>query len=163
MIKHGQKACFMRDKKGYLPAHVACSRHCSPEKLEMLLRVNPSALTAQTNDGETLLTLATSTATKSHPNYALIDDLRRRLDLARTVHRGFPVRVSPEDGRDTNLSSTRRKKHTATMDLSSRSPPKKRARKRKVTEEDVDDNDPANLLLHFSRHTDKEVKCIARV
>lgn len=70
----------MKDKKGYLPAHVACSRHCSPEKLHMLLRVNKDALTATTNAGETLLGLAIQTATRSHPNYALIDDLKRRLE-----------------------------------------------------------------------------------
>lgn len=69
----------MKDKKGYLPAHIACSRHCSPEKLRMLLSVNPTALYDKTNRGETLLTLATSTATKAHPNYALIDELNRQL------------------------------------------------------------------------------------
>jgi hypothetical protein len=72
MIEHGQQACFKRDKKGYLPAHVACSRHCSPEKLLMLLAANPDSLTSRTNDGHSLLSLAMSTATKSHPNYALV-------------------------------------------------------------------------------------------
>jgi hypothetical protein len=70
----------MKDKKGYLPAHVACSRHCSPEKLHMLLRINRGALTAKTHSGDTLLSLAVNRATRTHPNYALIDDLKRRLD-----------------------------------------------------------------------------------
>lgn len=80
MVQYGADACFMKDKKGYLPAHVACSRHCSPEKLHMLLKVHKAALTAKTNSGDTLLTLAIKSATRSHPNYALIDDLKRRLE-----------------------------------------------------------------------------------
>ena len=80
MIENGPKACFMKDKKGYLPAHVASSRHCSPEKLQMLLDVNPNALEELSNDGHTLLSLAIDTATRSHPNYALIDLLRQKLD-----------------------------------------------------------------------------------
>lgn len=70
----------MKDKKGWLPAHVACSRHCSPQKLKMLLAVNPGALYETTENGETLLSLATSTATKSHPNYALIDEINKQLN-----------------------------------------------------------------------------------
>lgn len=80
MVQNGREACFMKDKKGYLPAHVACSRHCSPEKLHMLLKINRGALTSKTNAGDTLLSLAIKSATRSHPNYALIDDLKRRLD-----------------------------------------------------------------------------------
>lgn len=79
MIEHGGQACFMKDKKGYLPAHVACSRHCSPEKLRMLLAVNPHALFDKTNDGHTLMDLAKKLATKSHPNFALIEELNRHL------------------------------------------------------------------------------------
>jgi hypothetical protein len=78
MVDHGAQACFMKDKKGWLPAHVACSRHCSPEKLRMLLAVNPGALYERTNQGETLSDLAKSTATKSHPNYALIEEVNRQ-------------------------------------------------------------------------------------
>lgn len=65
----------MKDKSGFLPAHVACSRHCPLEKLRMLLDVNPHALFETTNKGATLLDLARSTATKSHPNLALIKEL----------------------------------------------------------------------------------------
>ena len=72
----------MKDKKGFLPAHVACSRHCSPEKLKMLLSVYPVCLFEKTNDGHTLISLATCSATKSHPNYALIDELNRQMELA---------------------------------------------------------------------------------
>jgi hypothetical protein len=81
MIDRGRPACFMADKKGYLPAHVACSRHCSPEKLNMLLQVYPGSLYETTQQGYTLLDLAKSTATKSHPNYALIDELHKQLSL----------------------------------------------------------------------------------
>jgi hypothetical protein len=75
MIDMGPSACFVKDKRGFLPAHIACSRHCSPEKLDMLIKVNPSALYETTHDGDTLLSLALSTATKSHPNRTLIDAL----------------------------------------------------------------------------------------
>lgn len=84
MIQYGRGACFMRDKNGFLPAHVACSRHCSPEKLKMLLDVNPGSLFEKTNDGRTPLCLAKSKATKSHPNYALITDIETRVKIAST-------------------------------------------------------------------------------
>lgn len=79
MIQHGAQACFMKDKKGLLPAHVACMRHCSPEKLRMLLSVNPGALYDKTAAGHTPLDLANKKATKAHPNYVLIDELKRQL------------------------------------------------------------------------------------
>mmetsp|Transcript_24119 Transcript_24119/g.32110 ORF Transcript_24119/g.32110 Transcript_24119/m.32110 type:complete len:208 (+) Transcript_24119:239-862(+) len=80
MIELGPCATAMRDRKGWLPAHVACSRHCSPHKLKMLLAAYPAALHAETDDGNTLLSLATSTATTSHPNFALIEMLRAEMD-----------------------------------------------------------------------------------
>ena len=82
MIEHGKQSCFMVDKHGFLPVHVACSRHCSPQKLEMLLKTNPASLFAKTYNGDTLLSLAMNTATKSHPNNALIYEIRKRMDLA---------------------------------------------------------------------------------
>lgn len=94
MIDEGQQACFMKDKKGWLPAHVACSRHCSPEKLRMLLQVYPGALYERTYAGESLMDLAKSTATKSHPNYALIDELNRQLSAAQT-HLPMPPPPAP--------------------------------------------------------------------
>ena len=91
MIHIAPKACFMIDKKGYLPAHVACSRHCSPEKLRMLLSVNPNALYAKTIDNQTLLSLAETTSTVSHPNHSLIEELRRQMGL--TDNNGKPPSV----------------------------------------------------------------------
>ena len=79
MITMAPKACFMRDKKGWLPIHMACSRHCSPEKLRMLLEANPASLHAKTPEGESLLCLAKSRATKTHPNYALISEIKAQL------------------------------------------------------------------------------------
>ena len=80
MVENGRDACSMKDSKGNLPAHIACSRHCSVEKLKLLLEVNPRALYATTNKGETLITLAHSTATTHHPNHSLIAYLRQRLE-----------------------------------------------------------------------------------
>ena len=92
MVQHGKEACFLLDKNGWLPAHIACSRHCSVEKLDILLEVNPSAIDAITyNDdnrggGDTLLSLAKSTATKGHPNHTLIQHI-----LAKTAD--VPLRL----------------------------------------------------------------------
>jgi hypothetical protein len=80
MIEMAPRACFMRDKNGWLPIHVACSRHCSPEKLRLLLDAYPASLHETVPSGETLLKLAKDRATKSHPNYALINELNRFLE-----------------------------------------------------------------------------------
>ena len=110
MIEKGSRACFMPDKKGYLPAHVACSRHCSPEKLRMLLEVNPQALFDKTNKGETVLDLATKTATKSHPNYALIEELNRQISSQGGVNT-----VSSED--DSEGTAPRRPRSESTESI----------------------------------------------
>jgi hypothetical protein len=194
MIQAGPQACFMKDRKGYLPAHVACSRHCSPEKLQMLLNVNPGSLFATTNQGYTLLSLATSTATKSHPNYALIDDLRRRLDYTGSQQvgnhlrppayaiggdkdiRDGPNRVSSDDTNnhsDNTVNEASPASSTRQSAPASAAPPT-RSRKRKVADEkkhtisEPDDNEQANLLLHFYRQTDlqiagQEIKNFAKV
>ena len=80
MINKGKDAALLRDKKYWLPVHVACSRHCSPEKLKMLLQANPSSLHAKTGDRKSLMDLAKETATKSHPNLALIEELERQIE-----------------------------------------------------------------------------------
>ena len=81
-------------------------RHCSPQKLSMLLQANPRALTAKTNDGATLLSLAVDNATSSHPNYALIEEIKRYLQeyeenrgLLQGPQNGLavPSRVSSDD------------------------------------------------------------------
>jgi hypothetical protein len=186
LIRQGPQACFMKDRKGYLPAHVACSRHCSPEKLQMLLEVNPTSLFDRTNDGDTLLSLATKTATKSHPNYALIDDLQRRLHLAGiTEDHAVPNRVSSNDTTDTfsnsegspaNRSNGSNSLVSTTRVSRRRAPVTSRSRKRRRTanadhhqpnikvEEDTEQQ--ANLLLHFSRQTnttDLQIKNFASV
>lgn len=80
MIEMGPKATFMKDKKGWLPIHVAVSRHCSPEKLRMLLKANPASLKATTGPGgDTLLDLARNTRKKGHPNKKLIAEIERQL------------------------------------------------------------------------------------
>lgn len=131
MVTLAPKACFMTDKKGYLAAHVACSRHCSPAKLQMLLAVNPDALYATTNAGDTLLSLAKSTATKTHPNHLLIRAIQNHL---RAANGKEPVRI---------MSHTLPlKKRKPAVVVSAAAPPSKRVKL-------VDDS--ASLLLHFSR------------
>lgn len=75
MVQMGKQATAMSDKNGWLPIHVACSRHCSPEKLLLLLNIYPESFYIKTNDGDTPMSLATSTATSSHPNHKLIKAL----------------------------------------------------------------------------------------
>ena len=172
MIESGREACFMKDKKGFLPAHVACSRHCSPEKLRMLLNVNPSSLYEKSVSGQTLLSLATSTATKSHPNYALIDELNRQLHLAEscktplsTQNAFGPHLVSSEEsdasrGRlDSNDSDQSLQPSAIGFVQTPKQLPKRRrlSRNRHFAEEQTNPVrgavlDPVDLLLHFSRN-----------
>ena len=79
----GSTALGIPDKNGYLPAHIACSRNCSREKIEMLLAAYPASLTAETNDGDTLLSLARSTATALRPNHSLIAAIKEALQGVR--------------------------------------------------------------------------------
>jgi len=95
-------AAKMRDKKGWLPIHVATSRHCSPEKLDMLLEAYPESLAETTNDGKTPLMLAKSTATKQHPNRTLLKALedrnRKGVAFASPVRgAGLPAELPPPD------------------------------------------------------------------
>jgi len=174
MINEGEQACFMKDKRGFLPAHVACSRHCSPEKLGMLLKVNPSSLFDKTNDGDTLLSLAKRKATKAHPNYALIDELNKRIDEALRIT-PRPTIVLPlvcvSSGESSDSSSRGRlgsddsstswqeingnhnNDRSVRVSIDAKEKPTRevavrRSRgKRKSREEN-----PADLLLHFSRN-----------
>ncbi|GKY93097.1 hypothetical protein MPSEU_000277900 [Mayamaea pseudoterrestris] len=159
MIDYGSDACFMRDKKGFLPAHVACSRHCSPEKLRMLLGVNPQALRDETVDGHTLLSLATSTATKSHPNYALIDELNRQLLVSSSGQAtidDFTLEGSPPPAEKTFIYSTPLTSDmSASMDSHESPLTSRRIRKRKLV---VPEDAAVNLLLHFSRHGSPRVE-----
>ena len=163
MIERGRKACFMKDRKGYLPSHVACSRHCSPEKLRMLLDVNPGALYVTTEDGNTLLSLATNTATKSHPNYALIDELNRQLESAArpSVTSQVPSEhLSPQGSGTLSLAHVVTPTNTriVTPDepaihfYPASSEPRRSKRKRDVMlPRAVPNVDPVDLLMHFSR------------
>ncbi len=140
MVEKGKGACFMTDKKGYLPAHIACSRHCSPLKLQMLLDVNPAALQQMTTAGNTLLSLATSTATATHPNYRLIEYLQNLLkDAGIETPMVAPVVTVPESPPVLLLEKQSRKRRPKA------SPEPSRKRQRRSPE------DPASLLLHFSR------------
>jgi hypothetical protein len=124
MIEKGSDAAFMKDKKGWLPIHVAVSRHCSPEKLRLLLKANPN-LHATTALGETLLDLAQKTATKSHPNFALIAELERQLGISGPAPSHEEELTEPipyHKQRPVRAAGTRKRKAEA-----------------------------ANLLLHFSR------------
>ncbi|KAL3939218.1 MAG: hypothetical protein SGARI_001450, partial [Bacillariaceae sp.] len=72
MLQVAPGSAAVKDKKGYLPLHIACSTKCSLRKVEMLLQAYPESISETTNDGDTPLALAIGTATDCHPNEALI-------------------------------------------------------------------------------------------
>lgn len=76
-LSKAPNAVRVSDENGYLPIHIGCSRHCSIEKIKLLIDANPDSLHARTHQGKTPLSLAKSKATKSHPNYELIKILKR--------------------------------------------------------------------------------------
>ena len=137
MINKGKDAALLRDKKYWLPVHVACSRHCSPEKLKMLLQANPSSLHAKTGDRKSLMDLAKETATKSHPNLALIEELERQIeDYKGTVSMETSPECSelfPSQFFNSDVATPR---------------PTRLSKKRKSRGEP---QDVAGLLLHFSK------------
>ncbi|KAL3914137.1 MAG: hypothetical protein SGILL_006219 [Bacillariaceae sp.] len=159
LLQMAKKACFMRDSKGFLPIHIACSRHASPHKIAMLLDINPASLHATTDDGQSCLALAENLATKSHPNYALIDDLRKRLRATGSVIPDYPAptRVSSNETSEGSIASRGMGSIKTTKRRKSTKQPRKR--KRKVTADDdvnamlADDTEQANLLLSLSRQT----------
>ncbi|CAB9498038.1 expressed unknown protein [Seminavis robusta] len=159
MVSLGSKATFMKDKKGYLPLHVAVSRHVSPDKLRMLLEANPGAILEKTNEGSTVLGIAKATATKSHPNYALINALQEELKkyggaaLLATAA-GVPERVGSNDTLDSPVAR-RQSKRKAKKGRSNITPASKRS-KHSVAKHSVSTPAAADLLLHFC-HTSQNI------
>ena len=168
MISRGKQATFIKDKNGYLPAHIAASRHVSPNKLRMLLAANPDCIIARTDDGMTLLSLAQSTATASHPNYRLIGTLREALQQAGCTGAALdaasviPARVSSGDASSDSSKSNEEPK-VAKQKQKQKRKPKKAAGKRstkhiKIKQEvlenhgtnNLDTPGAADLLLHFA-------------
>lgn len=80
-----------------MPIHVAASRHCSPAKLNLLLAVYPGSINALTESGETPLSLAKSTATKSHPNNRLIQALEDILKKNKMTNPTFDSNTAAKD------------------------------------------------------------------
>lgn len=137
MIIKGRNAATFRDKKYWLPVHVACSRHCSPEKLKMLLQANPSSLHAKTGDLKSLMDLAKETATKSHPNLALIEELERQIE----EYKGTSIMETPLECSEVLPSKL------FNSDVTTPCPTQlSNKRKRRGKPQDI-----ADLLLHFSR------------
>jgi Ankyrin repeats (many copies) len=158
MVGRGGKATLMRDKKGYLPLHVAVSRHVSPDKLRLLLDANPSALLAQTNDGQTALALAKTTATESHPNYALIKALEEEIQLCARVASldvaaVLPARVGSTDTIDVTPKGSGKKQKKSRKSRKTPTSPAKRIKMENSGLPSIETPAAANLLLHFSRNS----------
>lgn len=113
-----------------------------------------------TNGGMTLLGLAKKTATRSHPNYALIRALTKKIREAggEEAERGLldllPARVSSEDTAD----SPSRVKKRSIIKRVKRSGKCTRNPGQVAVKEEEDFEDPANLLLHFSRNSSSPSK-----
>jgi hypothetical protein len=134
----------------------------------MLLDVNPQALHDQTCDGHTLLSLATTTATKSHPNYALIDELNRQLASVsnRAPLEDAKLTLTPLRMQKPNTFNTPPTSEASGSDGSLRShfyledsyvsPPSSRKRKAVAPEEAA-----VNLLPHFSRNGSPRLENVA--
>ena len=168
MLSVGKQAAKIKDKNGYLPAHIAASRHVSPGKLQMLLEAYPDCITQRTNDGHTLLSLARSAATKSHPNYRLIESLKKAMQRAGSNGMDLdatsivPARVSSGDTSDSSKSNEQPKVTTTKKKRKPRKTASKRSTKRvKVEQEEAlavhpiasnnfDTPGAADLLLHFA-------------
>lgn len=122
---------------------------------------NPASIREVTNDQKTALQLARTTATRSHPNYALIRALQEALPeggdgvgIPSNAAAIVPTRVSSNDSAESNEEKTTKKrkakgKHGATKT------PRKRKRsgvKREITGlGTIETPVAADLLLHFSR------------
>jgi hypothetical protein len=160
MVSHGKEACFIQDKKGYLPAHIACSRHCSPDKLQMLLDVNPDALFAKTFAGDSLLSLAKQTATASHPNYKLVHAIHMHLRLARgeTVKSSCALTLDAAPTFDSSSNESPASSQCAAAQQPFRLPIRKRKMRTPsdknncmpATKKRHVDESPVGLLLHFA-------------
>ncbi len=120
----------------------------------MLLEANPASLFSKTADGRTILDLAREKATESHPNYALISEIERQIDMARGTGGQFNLPVIPQD-----LSSTIPLLHQATVDplligqplpAVTRTRKSKRKRKPVVKQEDFPvDDEPERCALRI--------------
>jgi hypothetical protein len=139
------------------------SRHVSPDKLKMLLQANPQAISEVTNDQKTALQLAISKATRSHPNYALIQALKEaspashlRETIPSNAASLVPTRVSSNDTADSNEAKSMKKRKTkASNRKATKTPAKKRKssikREPMTGLEAIETPLAADLLLHFSR------------
>jgi hypothetical protein len=129
----------------------------------MLLSVNPGSIRATTNDGQTLLSLAIGNATRSHPNYALIDALRQNINELGVHPHATSLNVyHGNELRSGTIHSEHhdgwQRHHEEVKESSPRSPGLRMSKRRKIrkvtakaTVSGMDSDDPVNLLLHFSR------------
>lgn len=130
----------------------------------MLLQANPGSIREVINDQRTALQLAMDTATKSHPNYALIEALESAM-CGGDDSVGVQVPSATALVGSASFSSARndegKKKRKAKGKNSSRAvkapkatPSKKRKRSEYRESADIETMDTpvaADLLLHFSR------------
>jgi hypothetical protein len=121
---------------------------------------------ATTNDGNTALSLAKSTATASHPNYALIKALEGELQLvgggvtSLEVAPVLPARVGSTD----TIDKTPKRSGKTQPNSRKRQKASTRAHAAKRTVQTgsglsvIETPAAANLLLHFSRNSNATVK-----
>jgi hypothetical protein len=84
ILKKGQTACRVRDRDGFLPAHVACKYLCSVNVLRVVVAANPLAIFVETNDRSTCLSLAEEETARKEESLCggLAAELRKMLEDA---------------------------------------------------------------------------------
>mmetsp|Transcript_32097 Transcript_32097/g.73789 ORF Transcript_32097/g.73789 Transcript_32097/m.73789 type:complete len:234 (+) Transcript_32097:3-704(+) len=147
----------------------------------MLLQANPSSLFAKTGNGQSLQELAKHTATKSHPNFALLTELEKQCKLASerssTHLNQDDLRDDDDDNDDDDDDKseesdvcmtpkkrsvkTRARRPSGTSKTSCRNSPRSRNRPRSqnvtLSNSRKRRAEAADLLLHFSRNGHRSV------
>ena len=128
----------------------------------MLLRANPGSIREVINDQRTALQLARDTATRSHPNFALIAALKAAMPVEDGSD-GVEVPAAAARARSTSSSSAgrnggKKKRKGNRTGMVAKAPKKTPSKKRKRSEfresgsiETMETPVAADLLLHFSR------------
>ena len=152
---------------------IQVSRHVSPDKLRMLLDANPASIHEVTNDRKTALQLAKDTATRSHPNFALIEAIEAALGKGKrsaarkaSVQAAIvPARVSSADSAESKNGGAGKKRKARATSRAAKSKKKTPNKKRKQGDqvqaagiEAMETPVAADLLLHFSRSNNAAIE-----
>ena len=115
MIQRGKPALLRKDKRGWLPIHVACSRHVSIQKLQLLLDAFPFSVLETTSEGKNVVDLAKESATSKHPNVQLVDRLKSAMQNAWSLKQSSSAAVLSSTSEDVPMPSSAESPGTQSM------------------------------------------------